>query len=450
MTVQAMSPSTGAPGGRPRSVVLLCAVAMVAASLRAEPATTQNPDAATALASPATAPAVAPSVTAGLEGIPGIRAGMTTKELVEVGLEALRDDRLAISRQILLAVVAQDRQSVLAIGSLGYAYERSAEQARADRADPQAGEKAVAYIQQAVDVYMEAGDLALRARDNASAEQLYGRALVHRPNNGPAILGLARVYGKTGRRLQAIDRYRVYVQTPEGRGDAKAYLELAELYLEDDLWRQALEHLARSQQLDATNPDVDIALARAYQRAERFNDALAAAKVAVDRDPQEPRYRHVRAQVLLSAGEPEQASLEAQRAVELGRAKLGETPDKIAAMRTLADYSVVWEQSLTRLLDRRPTDVSVRADLGRVVKELAAIRQQIDLHRALRILSAVPADSDPHVKLLEQLAEVQAALGKKQEAAETCRRLLETDPENATGKRLLAECHTDGAPPPAP
>lgn len=450
MTVQAMSPSTGAPGGRPRSVVLLCAVALVAAVLHAEPAATQNPAAATPTEGPATAPAVAPSVTAGLEGIPGVRAGMTTKELVEVGLEALRDDRLAISRQILLAVVAQDRQSVLAIGSLGYAYERSAEQARADRADPQAGEKAVAYIQQAVDVYMEAGDLALRSGDNASAEQLYGRVLVHRPGHGPAVLGLARVYGKTGRRLQAIDRYRVYLQTPEGQGNAKAYLDLAELYLEDDLWRQALEHLTRAQQLDAANADVDIALARAYQRAERFNDALAAAKAAVDRDPQEPRYRYVRAQVLLSAGEPEQASLEAQRAVELGRAKLAEAPDKIARMRTLADYSVVWEQTLTRLLDQRPTDVSVRADLGRVVKELAVIRQQIDLHRALRILSAVPADSDPHVKLLEQLAEVQAALGKKQEAAETCRRLLDTDPENATGKRLLAECRSDGAPPPAP
>ncbi len=435
MIVQVRSMLAGYPGrrhcgcSRPSAAVLLGVVALAATVLRAQPVGTESPATAPAASLPAT----------GIEGLPGIRPGMTTAELVEAGLDALRGDRLAIGRQILLAAVAQDRRNISAVGNLGYAYERSAEQARADRNDPQAGAKADAYIQQAVDLYMEAANLALAAREDETAEQLFGRVLVHRPAMGAAVLGLARLYAITGRRLQAIDRYRVYQQTSDGRSDAKAYLELADLYLAGDLWRQALEHVARARQLDPNNPDVDITFAWAYHRAERFDEALVEAKAAVDKDPQRPRYRFIRAQVLLSAGQPEEASLEAQRAVELVRARLETAPDDVGMMRMLADYAEVRERALGALLEQRPTDTAVRVDLVRAVRDLAAIRRQIDLYRALRVLLAVPADAEPHVPLLEQLAEVQAALGKTSEAAETCRKLLAADPENAVGKRLLAE-----------
>jgi len=380
----------------------------------------------------------------GLEGIPGLRPGMTEEEMIEVAMGAVTTGRLQEGRRILLAVVKKNPANLEALSDLGFVYERLAEEARSDTSDPDREEKIRHFIDQAVDVYTEAASLALAADKLDVAEQLYTRILLYRPGRGDALLGLARVLGRSGRRLQAIGRYLDYLNTLDGRDDPVAYLEMGKLHLEDGRWRQALEALKRAQKLDPNDPRIDAALALAYRRGERMDEALEAARQATQKAPQNAEFRDILARLELVQGSGEQAAIEARRAIEFTRRALVEHPRDKKLLDALGRYYETYEKSLRTLLTEGKANPVVRVDLARAVQEHAEVGRTLALIKALEVLTKATAGEREDTRLLEELASVQAALSLDKAAAATCRKLLAAEPTNAAARRILKQIEARG------
>jgi len=390
--------------------------------------------------------AQASGLPASLQGVPGVKAGMTPEQLLEAGRAAVEEGRLGDGRKILLALIAQDRTNLEAMSHLAFAYERSAEEARGDGSDPKAVAQADRFRDQMADVYLEAAALALRQDRISTAEQMYSRVLIHRPATARALLGLARIFAATDRRIQAIDRYQSYLDSPAGREDAEAYLELGELYLQGGHWRQALDTFHHALKSSPDNADVHEALARAYHKGDRIDEALDAARQATEKAPRKAKYRATLAEIRIASGDAEQASLEARRAIEYAREAFRETPDEIKLLHELSGYYEVYERSLGELLKAGQAGLAVRVDLARAIQEHAAVERTLSLHRALKVLAKAPAESKDDVRLLETLAEVQKGLARLEDAAKTCKRLLKRDPDNAIARRVMNEIKAAAAP----
>jgi len=387
-----------------------------------------------------------PPLPAELQEIPGIRPGMSTEELLDSGMEAVLAGRLEDGRRILLAVVQQEPQHLRALNDLGFVYERLAEEARRDEDDPDRATRAEHFIDQAVDVYSEAASLALAAEEYGVAEQLYYRILLHRPARASALRGLADVLARTGRRLQAIGRYQEYLNTLEGRNDPQGYLQLGQLYLEGDYWRQALEALQRAAELDDRDPDIDVALARAYLKGERLDDALQAARRATEKAPREARYRDVLAELEMARGDAEQSAIEARRAIEYTRAQLADRPQDVRLLEALSRYYETYEKALRTVLAEGKANPVVRVDLARALQEQAEVNRSLALANALEVLMRARGIEREDARLLEELASVQLALSMKAEATATCRRLLAIEPANTTAQRILEQLDTAQTP----
>jgi len=390
--------------------------------------------------------AKAPDLSANLAGVEGVESGMSPERLLEVGRKALEQGRLADSRKILLALAAHDRTNLAVMSHLAFVYERSAEQIRGDGSNPEAVAQANRYLDQMVDVYLEAAALAMRQNKMRVAEQMYGRLLILRPEASQALLGLARIYAATDRMIQAIDRYQSYLVSPIGREDSDAYLELGKLYLRDNHWRQALDALYRASRLSPENADIQDALARSYQKGNRLDDALEAARLATEKAPREAKYRATLAELKIVSRDAEQASLEARRAIEYTREKLRESSDDMKLLEALSGYYEIYERALEAHLATGKASLAVRVDLARSIQEHAMVDRARSLHKALLVLTNAPPENKDDVRLMETLAEVQFNLGRTETSAETCKRLLKQDPNNVIAKRVLSEIEAAKAP----
>jgi len=421
------------PGrGGTAATVLALALAMMT---RVSFAPTSHPDSA------ASQPSELP---VSLEGIDGITPGMTIDQLVVAGSAAVTAGRLEDGRRILLAAVARSGRNLRALSQLAFAYERSAERVRGDGSSAQAVAQANRFIDQAADVYLTTGSVALEQDQLGVAEQCYNRILIHRPGNAKALLGLARIYGATDRRLQAIDRYKDYLNSMEGKDDPKGYLELGELYLEGTYWRLAMDQLLRAQALNPNDPDVDMAMARAFQKGDNMDEAMNAAQQACKKAPDRGKYRDLLAGLYLARGDAEQASIEALRAIEATRKGLHALPDDTELLKELSRYYETYEKALHSLLTEGKANPIVRVDLARAIQEHIVVNRTLALQRALRVLSDVPGEGRDDIHLLEELAHVQQELGLTQQARETCRRLLQIDPGNSAAAGILKQTEASG------
>lgn len=372
-----------------------------------------------------------------LQDITGVREGMTSSALVELGMEALRSNRLEDARKILLAVIAEDADNLQAMSNLAFAYERSAMAQQIATDDPEAAGKAERFLDQAVDVYLEAAKIAIAKGQNDVAEQMYNRVLMRRPAEQAANLGLGRVYAATNRQLQAVSKYRDYVNSPAGKKNADAMVELAELYLADELWRQAMDVLSRAQAIKPQSARIDEMRARAYLLGERVGEAMESAQAAVDKNPREASYRALKAEILVDQNDFEQASIEARRAIELGREDLRDHAGQGPWMDALSAYYKIYQDALRGLLAANPDNPIIRVDLVRAIQEQATIDHTRRRRQALELLQEAPGRSMDDLRILEETAELQLLLEQWDQAEATCKRIRRTSPGSPVAERIL-------------
>jgi tetratricopeptide (TPR) repeat protein len=423
-------------------MVCLMAVALLAVA----PAAAQEPPPATANET-----SVEPVLPEALAGIRGVRPGMTRDELLEVargmlGVPAEYDSALAILSEL----ARVDGNDLRTVALLAGAYEVKSQEAKR-RPDPGADRESEVLLDRAVELYLYAGALAARLRQDRDAAELYSRVLHYRPTHPDALLGLARALAATQRQMMAIERYRDYLKTPLATGaatptgrirtyadtDSQAHLELGRVYRQSNSYNQAMASLQAADRINPQNPEILIELARLHRETRDYAKAAEFARRAVTRSPDDPAYRGTYATILLAQEEIRPALEHSRAAVELSKQMFRQRPDQPELLNDIQRYYRVYQEALAAHLSRQPDDINARLYLAQAMEEQGELGQLLNLHNALRMLTAAVPQEGDNLTLLVATARLQFLVGNLSEAAATCRRIVKLDPNNAVAADIL-------------
>lgn len=431
----------------------------------------------TAAPAPDAAEAPTQTIEAELAGVPGVEPGMTSNELIVVALKAARMERLTDAQKILFAVAKRNPDNIRALEALAYVYEQRADALRREASEPNAARQADRYIAAAVETYLYAAPKALETGNPQRAEAMYTSALLHQPTNPIAQLGLARVLRDLGQDLQAVERYKAYVDNPQAPADtlAQAYLELGQVYRRERYLKLAEVALQQGRRRDNLNVDILMELAQLHLDRQEYDEAVELARQAAEQAAGDPAYRNRYVQVLMAhrgremkalrnrfdrllrsgaeeaaidrvrdqitelAGQLDQIRDEAKTVVDLAVTALRERPADQRLLVELSDYYATYRKVLRSILEQDPSRVALRLELVRVIREHSAVVETLNLHDALAVLEQAGDQAQNNIPLLERRAQLEFDVYRREDAAETCRQLLKLEPDNRVARQLLQQ-----------
>lgn len=368
-----------------------------------------------------------------LEGIPGVRAGMSDQELIDLAETLSLDGRNASASNILVYIVRRDKENLDAFSLLGRVYERMTQDER-EKGTEQSSRQADTYENWAVGAYLEAARLAMDTQEYGRAEDLYNRVFLIDPSNMRCRLGLARVFSETERPLQAEQHYKEYLKSPTGRNDADAYVELADIYKQLKSPYQRLAILVEAEELDPNNVDILMALAEAYYQRAKLSEAMRVAQRAVDRAPGNHRAHYTLSGLYLGQKAYDKSETAIRKAIELCRNDLARNPSDAELLGDLSEYYGGYRTLLNNMITDDQDNIVLRTRLARVIMEKAEVDQTQMCLRAITILTKI--EPKPDAAYLATLAELQFKTHQLDKAAQTCEKLLKIDTQNPDAKRL--------------
>lgn len=422
---------------------------------------------------PTTGPAATPA--SRVLDIAGVKADMSSEQLVELAQRIGQEGRYQDAERILTEVIRSEPRNLRAYQAVAQLYEIQAAALRADTNDPEAARaKADTLVAQAVKTYVQyAAPLAIEQGNSETAEQIYKLVLQHERHryNPEALLGMARLLDAKNS-LQAIDRYKTYLNPrfcPTGAKDAQAHLELGKIYFNRRYLNQAVSILENARALDPMNSEILLQLARTYLESGMRAKAMDMVRQAVNNAPGNPSYRDVYAQVLIAqatslqgTGAPEivrqtleQARTESGEAIRGAEAAVNASPGDTKALAVLQSCYATRQQVLSRLLQIAENDVKLVVELADYGRRQAELRRKLALHGVLAGLLTVSEAGANNIAWLEQVATLQYELQLLPAAGETCKRLQSLDAGNAVAKQILSRMGSatslpSDAPVPAP
>jgi len=457
------------------SLVIRLTRCLVAVVSLAQPVLAQV---APAASSPATQPDLA--ALPELAGVPDVKAGMTPTEMAAAATRALDGGRVDDAEKILTVLAKHGPPSAGVLDSLATVYERQAH-LRKRAGDAPAAQQYVAW---AVETSRKAAELATSAAELDRAERLYTRLLALQPGDPKAQLGLARVLATSERVLQAIERYKTYLNLPgrpETQRDPQAWLELGRLYRRVPLLNLAISSLVKARALDANNPDILMELAATCQDNNQLRDALDAARSAVQKAPTNAGCRNMLVTVVLAQVRPRLTDLRARlqntpagslehdqarqaiqreaksledagvllhagEAVKFGRMGVLIAPDDRRPLESLSQYYSTYREVLSTLAGLNEADVANRLELARATARQGVIARLLAFHQALAALpvTGVQAPGDAAAELRARLrSDMQESLAQffvdtenKDELRMMCARILEDHPDSVIVQRV--------------
>lgn len=334
--------------------------------------------------------------------------------------------------------------------ALAGAHERLAQAARLDQLDPASERKAQEQLDAAVAAYIKAGTIARENDDFASATEAYNRALSYRPNSPEALLGSARVLANSGGRpLQALERYQDYLKVTS-RGtltvyEPELYVEMGRVYASANLWHQALKSYRQALDNGVDTAEVAALLSSVYMALNKPAEAFEQAEKAIAKNPTQPSYYRVYAELLLGRNAYAEASARAAEGIRVARDRLASTPGDQTTLEILNECYGTQIRALQALISTNPSDLESRLALVDALEGQSEVFQLLMSHRALNVLRIAPEQDRSSVELLEAQIRLQQRLRHKDLKA-TCERLLRIQPDNSLAREVLSALETEGQP----
>jgi tetratricopeptide (TPR) repeat protein len=391
----------------------------------------------------ATAPATAPTTRAAEEE-------ETVDSLLVLGQQAVDSQKYDVAQGYYRRVLEKEPNNLLALGGMALTSLKQ--------------NKPTDSLQ----YYVKAAGVAIATGRYTDAEQLAQRAGAIDPNAPPVFRLLGQVYAadKDGRRdALAIDMYRTYLKMEPN--DAVAYLDLGQLYLRTHNYRQAIAALEDARALNRQDIATLAALANAYRAAVLVQPSVAdrenarkAAQQAIDmlegrlgsRDltnvpseilsgiPQNVAdYYGIYAATLLDADNAEEAERQASRGIDVVRRRLQQAPDDQVLLGGLAQLYNALGEILKKRLAAKPQDVALLTRRARLMEDVADLNRVIQMRRAVEVWTEAAKYAPKDRDILYGLATAQHRIKKNEDAAETCRKILAIQPNDAMAQDLLRQ-----------
>ena len=294
---------------------------------------------------------------------------------------------------------------------------------------------------------------AKRGQPLQEAAKLLWRVRVEAPADTRALLGLAEVYRMSGQPTQAREMYVDYIATPEGRNNFKAYQGLGEVFLQSKYYRQALPKFQRAVRLNANTKDGQRGLAECLWGLRRFAEAYEAIVKARSVDPNDVDALRIHALICLEWQVPRPPRPEWQdeglnacnRALSILHARWEEAPRDTYVLGRMVEFC-----ELVKDITQRQIQAALMANPDglqpdQVLRHIEArqneawFTQMLEDHKSLAFVEEGLKSFPNHIALLEKAAKLQKMLNLREDALQTCERLLAAEPDNDTAQGIIEE-----------
>lgn len=262
------------------------------------------------------------------------------------------------------------------------------------------------------------------------------------PNNPWLAYLYGRVYAHLGRRGEAVQQLRKFVETRPGRNEWSAYRTLGDLFV-DGFPQLAQANYQKALALKANEPAILSGLAQCAGSIGSTKEAIRFARAAVAADGgRTTRYVAQLATLLRNAGNGAEALEQAERALARAREEVRAKPGAREPLMAIAGY----DELVVKILEDRVNtpDHQDHRDylrLAACLRERGDITQKLALHDVLLTIEAGVAKTAPNTppELLQELGVILAQVGRTEDAVGVFERLLEADPENAAAREWLSQ-----------
>jgi tetratricopeptide (TPR) repeat protein len=256
----------------------------------------------------------------------------------------------------------------------------------------------------------------------------------------PYLLG--RAYGLAGRKGDAIDQLRKFVETREGRNDWKAHQVLGDMFV-DEFPRLAQGSYEKAAQLNPNEPSVLTGLSNCANRAGNLDEGIRLARLAVEADGyKNVRFPHRLARALMGRQLFDEAEKEAMRALAIAEERVQKGPGKRVALQILMEqYSLLIELMSGRILAATTVDPQVYIRLAELTGTRADILHRLAKHDQVAILENAVTRTAPDtpVALRQQYAAYLAEAGRTEDATAEYEKIIASEPENKAAAEAIAQ-----------
>lgn len=266
----------------------------------------------------------------------------------------------------------------------------------------------------------------------------------------PFLLG--RVYAVAGRRGDAVDQLRGFVDTSVGRNEWRAYRILGDLFL-GEYPRLAKGNYEKAAALNPKEPSVLFGLSACAVKLGATDEAIRLAEETVAADGKRSngfvdrlesrshiRYVSHLARLFKAVRRWEDAVREAERALDLAKKKVEARPGVLTPLKGVdAQYALLNEILQARLALPEEESPKDYLRLAESIRERVRITRLLALHDVLHWLEAGVNKTSPGTPpaLLEQYGIVLAEVGRPEVAVGVFERLLASDPSNSVATEWL-------------
>jgi tetratricopeptide (TPR) repeat protein len=285
------------------------------------------------------------------------------------------------------------------------------------------------------------------------AAKLLWRVRVEAPGDARALLGLGEAFRMSGQPAQAREMYVEFIASPEGRNNYKAYQGLGDVFLQSKYYRQALPKFQRAVRLNANSEDAQRGLAESLWGLRRYAEAYDAIEKARRVDPNDVEALRVHALICLQWTAPnpprpewqEEGLKACNRALSILHARWEEAPRDTYALSQMVEFCQLIKDLTQRQIQAalQATPNGLQPDM--VLRHIEArqneawFTQMLEDHKSLNFIEEGLSLFPEHVALLEKAAKLQKMLNLRDDALQTCERLLAVDPDNGTAQNIMQE-----------
>jgi tetratricopeptide (TPR) repeat protein len=268
------------------------------------------------------------------------------------------------------------------------------------------------------------------------------------PNNAWLAFLHGRFYAFTGRRAEAVEHLRRFVETREGRNEWRAHRLLGDMFVEE-YPRLAEASYQRAATLNPGEASILFGLSRSAFKLGDAEQAIELARRAVAADGRKNvRYVAHLATLLKAAGRLSEAAEEVESSVALARKLMSERPgSRFALLVADAQYRLLVEIMQARVSEPGHTVAQDYLRLATYMRERAQITEMLVLHDVLRVIEMGVEKTAPDTPpgLLEQYGITLSEVGRTEQAIAVFEKLLEADPNNTVAQSWLRRLRPEPA-----
>ncbi len=257
---------------------------------------------------------------------------------------------------------------------------------------------------------------------------------------------LARAYEFAGRKGDAIDQLRKFVQTSEGRNEWKAYRVLGDLFV-TEFPRLAQGSYEKAAELNPNEPSVLAGLSSCANRAGNLDEEVRLARLAVEADGYKSvRYPHKLARSLMGRQQFDEAEKEATKALAIAEERVQKNPGKRACLQVLIEqYGLLIEIMSGRITASPTVDPAAYIRLTELTGVRADIAYRLAKHDQVAILENAVNRTAPDTPMVlkEKYAARLLEAGRTEDAEEEYEKIVAADPNNKAAIEALAQIRAD-------